>query len=76
MTEKTATNDHLVLGIALMMGFIITGPFIDLFAKLATAAVPIAQIAAARFFFQGLLIAPIAIALKRLHKPSPTETKL
>jgi len=44
-----------------MMGFIITGPFIDIFAKLATAAVPVAQIAAARFLFQGAFIAPGAV---------------
>lgn len=72
----TASNDQLVLGIALMMGFIITGPFIDLFAKLATAAVPVAQIAAARFLFQGAFIAPVAAVLGRLTKPSKRDMKL
>jgi len=70
------SKDRLILGIALMMGFIITGPFIDLFAKLATAAVPIAQIAAARFLFQGLLIAPVAALLGRLTKPAKGDIAL
>lgn len=70
------SNDHLILGIALMMGFIVTGPFIDLFAKLATAAVPVAQIAAARFFFQGAIIAPIAALMGRLSKPTKRDLTL
>lgn len=59
-----------------MMGFVVTGPFIDIFAKLATAAVPVAQIACARFLFQGAFIAPIALALGRLRMPSRQDTKL
>jgi len=54
-----------------MMGFIITGPFIDIFAKLATAAVPVAQIAAARFLFQGAFIAPINRLFYRLYRRAP-----
>jgi len=75
-TASNPSNDRLVLGIALMMGFIITGPFIDLFAKLATAAVPVAQIATARFLFQGIFIAPIAVVLGRLQRPSNRDLKL
>lgn len=69
-------TDRLLLGISLMMGFIITGPFIDVFAKLATDAVPIAQIAAARFFFQGAIIAPVAAVLGRLTRPSKRDVGL
>lgn len=78
MTAVTANpnNDRLLLGITLMMGFIITGPFIDMFAKLATDAVPVAQIAAARFFFQGALIAPIAALLGRLSMPPKRDIAL
>lgn len=75
-TAMTSSNDRLLLGIALMMGFVITGPFIDMFAKLATDAVPIAQIAAARFLFQGALIAPVAALLGRLQKPSKRDIAL
>ncbi len=74
--EAPISKDRLVLGIALMMGFIITGPFIDLFAKLATAAVPVAQIACARFLFQGAIIAPIAALMGRLHRPDRRELGL
>jgi len=59
-----------------MMGFVITGPFIDLFAKLATAAIPVAQIAAARFLVQGAIVAPIAFLMGRLHVPERKEVGL
>lgn len=70
------SNDRLLLGIALMIGFVVTGPFIDLFAKLATVAIPVAQIACARFLVQGAIIAPIALAMGRLHRPSLAEMRL
>lgn len=73
---NSLSNDRLILGIALMMGFIITGPFIDIFAKLATAAVPVAQIAAARFLFQGAFIAPVAALLGRLTRPPKRDVQL
>ena len=70
------SGDKLVLGIGLMMGFIITGPFIDLFAKLATDAIPVAQIAAARFLIQGIVIAPIAMSLGKLEWPERKDIML
>ncbi len=72
----TANNDRLVLGIGLMLGFIITGPFIDIFAKLATVAIPVAQIACARFLVQGIVLAPIAGAMGKLTRPSWHDMKL
>jgi len=63
MTRPHSTQDKTGLGIALMMGFVVFGPFIDLFAKLATAHLPVFQIAVGRFIVQGALLLPY-IALR------------
>ena len=50
--------DRPLLGIALMAGFCLLVPLGDGLSKLAGASVPILTIVAARFFAQGLLLAP------------------
>lgn len=51
-------------GALLMVAFCIMAPLLDACSKLATAAIPVGQITAARFFFQGLCMAPIFLALR------------
>lgn len=57
------TEDRPLSGIALMIGFCLTAPLIDVFSKLATEAVSVGQITAARFLFQGLVMLPVVLAL-------------
>ena len=45
-------------GVALMLGFCVTAPLLDVAAKLASSSVPVGQITAARFIVQCLLMAP------------------
>ncbi len=50
---------------ALMIGFCITAPMLDVFAKLAAAEIPVGQIAFARFVVQAALMLPICWVLGR-----------
>ncbi len=54
----TPSTDRILAGVALMLGFCITAPMLDVAAKLASATVPVGQITAARFFVQCVLMAP------------------
>lgn len=61
MTNVLATpqsSDHVLSGVALMLGFCLTAPLLDVAAKLASDTVPIGQITAARFVVQCVLMAP------------------
>ena len=51
-------QDRPLLGIALMAGFCLLVPIGDGLSKLAAGTVPVLYIVAARFFAQGLLLAP------------------
>lgn len=55
--------DRILPGVALMIGFCVVAPLIDVAAKLAAATVPVGQITAARFLVQALLMAPILVVL-------------
>lgn len=68
--------DRPVLGIALMMGFLVLAPFIEVFAKLAGAAIPVGQITAARFAVQVAIMLPLIILLGRLTAPSRRDLGL
>ena len=59
-TEITTshTPDRVLAGVALMLGFCLTAPLLDVAAKLASDTVPIGQITAARFIVQCALMAP------------------
>jgi drug/metabolite transporter (DMT)-like permease len=54
--------DRILPGVALMLGFVATAPLIDVFSKLAAETVPVAQVTAARFLVQGLVMLPVAVA--------------
>lgn len=51
-------KDSTLAGVALMLGFCLTAPLLDVAAKLASESVPIGQITAARFVVQCALMAP------------------
>ncbi|SIO56960.1 EamA domain-containing membrane protein RarD [Rhodovulum sp. ES.010] len=72
----SATQDRIVPGILLMIGFTVTAPVMDSFAKLAAAEIPVGQIVAARFTLQVLLLFPVAAALATLARPTPAEAAL
>ncbi len=50
--------DRTLVGVALMLGFCLTAPLLDVSAKLASTSVPVGQITAARFVVQCALMAP------------------
>lgn len=57
------STDRVLTGVALMLGFCLTAPLLDVAAKLASATVPIGQITAARFVIQCILMAPFIWAM-------------
>ncbi len=68
MTSTASSNpstDKILTGVALMLGFCLTAPLLDVAAKLASSSVPVGQITAARFIVQCVLMAPF-IALMRV----------
>ena len=65
------TRDAPVTGIALMMGFLIIAPFIEVFAKLAAPQIPVAQIASARFVVQTACMLPVALFMGVLGSRCP-----
>ena len=69
-------EDAPVIGIALMMGFLVIAPFIEVFAKLATQEIPVGQVAAARFLVQTALMIPLAAYLGRLYRPDMRDIGL
>lgn len=58
MTDAAPSNDRILTGVALMLGFCVTAPLLDVAAKLASTSVPVGQITAARFLVQCALMAP------------------
>ena len=52
------STDRVLAGVALMLGFCLTAPLLDVAAKLASASVPVGQVTAARFVVQCVLMAP------------------
>lgn len=59
------------LGVALMCASVLTAPMIDVFSKLAVAAVPAGEVTAARFLFQSLFILPFVVRRGPLFSRSP-----
>lgn len=51
-------SDRVLTGVALMLGFCLSAPLLDVAAKLASSSVPVGQITAARFVLQCALMAP------------------
>ena len=62
-----------VAGILCMVGFALTAPVMDSFAKATPAEVPVAQILAARFGVQVVVLVPLALALGMGRWPAPRD---
>jgi len=58
-TASPASTDNILAGVALMLGFCVTAPMLDVAAKLASSSVTVGQITAARFIVQCALMAPV-----------------
>jgi drug/metabolite transporter (DMT)-like permease len=58
VASSTASTDRTLTGVALMLGFCLTAPLLDVAAKLASSSIPVGQITAARFIVQCALMAP------------------
>lgn len=56
--SSAPSSDRVLAGVALMLGFCLTAPLLDVAAKLASGSVPVGQITAARFVVQCVLMAP------------------
>ncbi len=57
--SEPSSTDRILVGVALMLGFCVTAPLLDVSAKLAADSVPVGQITAARFVVQCALMAPL-----------------
>lgn len=57
-TSTTPSTDRILAGVALMLGFCVTAPLLDVAAKLASGSVPVGQITTARSVVQCVLMAP------------------
>ena len=57
--SSAPSTDNILTGVALMLGFCLTAPLLDVAAKLASSSVPVGQITAARFIVQCVLMAPV-----------------
>ena len=54
-------QDKPLVGVALMIGFCVMAPLLDVCAKLAAAEIPVAEITVFRFVVQALLMMPICL---------------
>jgi len=58
LAPSQLSTDRVLAGVALMLGFCLTAPLLDVAAKLASASIPVGQITTARFVVQCVLMAP------------------
>ncbi|MCT2540158.1 DMT family transporter [Sedimentimonas flavescens] len=56
-------HDRIFPGIALMLGFCVIAPLIDVASKLAAQSVPVGTVTLGRFVVQAALMAPIVLAM-------------
>ena len=63
-TSSPPSTDKVLTGVALMLGFCLTAPLLDVAAKLASSSVPVGQITAARFIVQCALMAPFIVLMR------------
>jgi drug/metabolite transporter (DMT)-like permease len=61
--QMTRPTDRILPGVALMLGFCVFAPLIDVASKLASATIPVGQITAARFAVQGVLMLPLLVVM-------------
>jgi drug/metabolite transporter (DMT)-like permease len=75
-TALAPSNDRILAGVALMLGFCVTAPMLDVASKLASSSVPVGQITTARFVVQCALMAPfvwimgLSLRVPRGHWPA------
>jgi drug/metabolite transporter (DMT)-like permease len=62
-TTPLVSTDRILAGVALMLGFCVTAPMLDVASKLASSSVPVGQITTARFIVQCALMAPFVLAM-------------
>ena len=65
-------HDRILPGILLMLGFCVTAPILDVFAKLATDTTPVMQIASARFIVQAAIMLPVLVLLRHAIPRDPS----
>jgi len=70
------TQNRTSRGIAFMLAFCLLAPLLDACSKLATEAIPVGQITAARFVFQGLCMLPVLLMLKADWRAGPRDLGL
>lgn len=58
------TQDRILPGMALMIGFCTIAPLIDVASKLAAQAVPVGTVTLGRYLMQGALMAPAVLAMR------------
>lgn len=63
-------------GALLMVAFCFTAPLLDACSKLATAEIPVGQITAMRFVFQGLCMLPIILVMRLSWRASRRDLTL
>jgi drug/metabolite transporter (DMT)-like permease len=71
---KTTASSEVTMGLMLMLLSVLFSPLIDIFAKLAIATVPSAEITAARFAVQAVCMLPVVIWRKNLADLSWKQT--
>jgi len=62
-SSASPSTDRILAGVALMLGFCVTAPLLDVAAKLASTSVPVGQITAARFIVQCALMTPFVLIM-------------
>lgn len=73
------TGDRPVLGTLMMLAFCLTAPLVDTAAKLASDAIPVGQITAARYIAQALILVPVMAVMRldfRMHRDEIGHTFL
>ena len=65
-----ARTDAPVLGIFMMLGFLVTAPFIEVFAKLSAPILPVSMYTTARFAVQVVIMVPLVMLLGLAYRPT------
>ena len=76
MASPILKRDQTLRGVLLMLGFCILAPLLDASSKLATDAIPVGQITAFRFVFQGLCMLPVILLMRLNWHAAPRDLGL
>jgi drug/metabolite transporter (DMT)-like permease len=68
-----APHGQTLRGVAFMLAFCVLAPLLDACSKLATDAIPVGQITAARFVFQGLCMLPVLVVMRADWRAGPRD---